>query len=93
MEPSHISNLPTAAAERTRSDSTQLERWRCLTVIDAARYLSVSRSQLYVLLDTGQLASLHIGRSRRIPLIELERFIAQRLSRRSDARAAGSPPW
>jgi excisionase family DNA binding protein len=56
------------------------EPWRCLTIVDAARYLSLSRSQLYVLLDTNQVASFHIGRSRRIPIAELERFVRARLA-------------
>jgi len=39
---------------------------RLVTLPDAARFLSVSRGSLYDLLTTGQLASVHIGRSRRI---------------------------
>ena len=48
---------------------------------EAARFLSVSRGSLYDLLVTGQLASVHIGRSRRIPLGELHRYIRERLER------------
>jgi len=42
---------------------------------------SVSRGSLYDLLTTGQLASVHIGRSRRIPLGEIRRYVRDRLQR------------
>ncbi len=51
-----------------------------VTLVEAARYLAVSRSALYAILATGQLASVHIGRARRIPMGELQRFVRQRLS-------------
>ncbi len=54
---------------------------RLVTLPDAARFLSVSRGSLYDLLTTGQLASVHIGRSRRIPIGELRRYIRERLER------------
>ncbi len=54
---------------------------RLVTLPDAARFLSVSRGSLYDLLTTGQLASVHIGRSRRIPMGELRRYIRGRLER------------
>lgn len=53
---------------------------RLVTLVEAARYLAVSRSALYQLLATGQLASVHIGRARRIPMAELRRFVERRLS-------------
>jgi excisionase family DNA binding protein len=59
-----------------------------VSLSDAARFLCVSRGTLYDLLRTGQLASVHIGRLRRIPLGELRRFVAARLEteQRRDAR-------
>jgi len=54
---------------------------RLVTLPEAARFLSVSRGSLYDLLTTGQLASVHIGRSRRIPMGEIHRFIHERLYR------------
>ena len=54
---------------------------RLVTLPDAARFLSVSRGSLYDLLTTGQLASVHIGRSRRIPLGEIQRYVRDRLQR------------
>ena len=60
-----------------------------VSLSDAARFLCVSRGTLYDLLRTGQLASVHIGRLRRIPLGELRRFVAARLE--SVRRRDGSP--
>ena len=54
---------------------------RLVTLPEAARFLSVSRGSLYDLLTTGQLASVHIGRSRRIPMGEIRRYVRERLQR------------
>ena len=54
---------------------------RLVTLPDATRFLSVSRGSLYDLLTTGQLASVHIGRSRRIPTGELRRYIRAHIQR------------
>ena len=53
---------------------------RLVTLLEAARFLSVSRGSLYDLLTTGELASVHIGRSRRIPMGEVRRFIRERIA-------------
>lgn len=42
---------------------------------DASKILSISRSQLYVLLNNGDLESVQIGRSRRISQGQLIRYI------------------
>ncbi len=46
-----------------------------LTTEEAARQLSISRSSLYELLLTGQVVSIKIGRSRRVPLDALTDYI------------------
>lgn len=51
-----------------------------VTIAEAAQFLAVSRGALYALLGSGQLASVHIGRARRIPMAELKRFVRERLS-------------
>jgi excisionase family DNA binding protein len=38
-----------------------------LTVPDAANFLSISRSAVYQLMQSGRLPYVHIGRARRIP--------------------------
>ena len=52
---------------------------RLLTVPEAMNQLQVSRWTLYNLIRSGQLASVTIGRCRRIPATALDTFIAQRL--------------
>ncbi len=65
----------------SRADTPNVEPdLHLVTLPDAAKYLSVSRGALYVLLGSGQLASVHIGRARRIPMAELQRFVLDRLS-------------
>jgi len=46
-----------------------------VTVVEAARRLSIARSHLYQHLQRGRLRSVYIGRSRRIPVSELESFV------------------
>jgi len=47
-----------------------------LTVAEAASVLGISRSILYELLLKGEIRSIKIGRSRRIPFVALEEFVA-----------------
>ena len=56
-----------------------------LTTTQAARALGVSRTTIYKLITKGELVPTHIGRSTRISLAELHRFVA-----RLDAK--NSPP-
>ena len=44
----------------------------------AAAVLSVSRATVYIYLANGELESIRMGRSRRIPREALERFVEQR---------------
>lgn len=48
-----------------------------LTVDAAASALGIGRSHLYRYVQTGELRSIKIGRSRRIPVAALEKFIEQ----------------
>ena len=50
-----------------------------LTVSEAAAALSICRAVVYELLLSGNLASVKIGRARRIPVAVLEDFIARQL--------------
>jgi excisionase family DNA binding protein len=52
-----------------------------LTVEEAAEQLRVHRCRLFPLMAQGRIRSLKIGRSRRIALVELERFIAEEMAR------------
>ena len=55
-----------------------------LTVVEAARRLGIGRSSMYRLLDAGQIRSIHVGRSHRIPVDALTEFVDER--READQR-------
>jgi excisionase family DNA binding protein len=42
---------------------------------EAARLLSLSRPMIYKLIQSGELRTVNIGRTRRVPVSELERLI------------------
>jgi excisionase family DNA binding protein len=53
-----------------------------VTVVEAAAILGVGRTTLYQLISRGELRPVHIGRSLRVPVAELEHFVeALRASR------------
>ncbi len=44
-------------------------------ITEAAEFLAISRSKVYMLMDSGQLSYVKIGKSRRIPMAALVRLI------------------
>ncbi|MFI5041719.1 MAG: helix-turn-helix domain-containing protein [Acidimicrobiales bacterium] len=48
-----------------------------LTPVEVAKRLSISRAMVYVLLSSGALRSLTIGRCRRVRLADLAAFIGE----------------
>ena len=48
-----------------------------LTPTEAAHALGIGRSKIYELMQTGQLASVHIGACRRVPADALAAFLQQ----------------
>ena len=46
-----------------------------LTLPEAGRALAISRSKMYDLLNSGDLPSVHIGRSRRVRVSDVEDFV------------------
>jgi excisionase family DNA binding protein len=50
---------------------------RLLTASEAAAVLHISRSKVYQLIASGELASVTIGRSRRVCLTAIDEFIAK----------------
>lgn len=54
---------------------------KLLTVEQAAEALGISRAKTYQLLQSGQLESLHLGRSRRIAVFALDQLIARAAER------------
>ena len=49
-----------------------------LTIPEAAQVLGVSRSILYQLVQAGEVATIKIGRSRRVPIVALEQYVSAR---------------
>ena len=79
----------------TRNEATKREdRVLLLTIVDAARVLSIGRTTMYELVGAGEIDVVHIGRSARVPVGALEEFVDRRQreattvrSRKSAARA------
>ena len=46
-----------------------------LTMVDAARVLSVGRTTMYELVGAGEIEVVHIGRSARVPVAAVEEFV------------------
>jgi excisionase family DNA binding protein len=52
-----------------------LDEKRLLTVAEAAQRLGIGRSHAYIFVLRGQLESVKIGRSRRVPADAIEDFV------------------
>jgi excisionase family DNA binding protein len=78
-------------ARRGRRLRASLAAGRCamrrllLTVLEAAEALAISRSKLYELLASGDVASIRIDGARRIPLTALEEYVSRLLAERTAA--------
>lgn len=80
MRHEHASVDTAATTRQPVTLNATADELRLLTVTEAANYLSLSRAGLYNLITAGAITSIHIGRSRRIPLIELRRFVTHALN-------------
>lgn len=58
------------------ADITETVKRALVPVTEAATYLSVSRSTVYNLMDSGQLRWVKIGKSRRVRWEDVEKLIA-----------------
>lgn len=56
---------------------------------EAADRLAIGRTQLFELLRSGELASITVGRLRRIPVAACEEFVARRAITTTDRSGAG----
>lgn len=74
---------PTSGAASSDGENKELKPL-LLTVDEAARLLRMSRSFVYNLVMSGEIASIKLGRSRRVPAVELERFVSERLEAERD---------
>jgi len=61
-----------------------------LTMVDAARVLSVGRTTMYELVGAGEIEVVHIGRSARVPVAAVEEFVERRRRRGATVRPTTS---
>jgi excisionase family DNA binding protein len=74
--------------EHASADRLSRERVRLLLrPEEAGDALGISRARLFQLLAEGNLKSLKIGRSRRIPISEIERWVDAELAEQSASSA------
>lgn len=78
--PTPHSVWPDSAADSASDAAQDRSLWasapnRLLRPEEAAEYLALSRARIYELLASGQIESVNIGRSRRIPLAALDDFV------------------
>ena len=59
-----------------------------LSVEEAAQVLGLGRSKTYELLLKGQLRSIKIGRSRRVPVESINEFIRERIEEAGSDRGS-----
>jgi excisionase family DNA binding protein len=64
-----------ASSDRPKRSSLQQTEKLLLTPEAAAELLSVGRTAIYDLMARGELSSVRIGRSRRIPIAALHEFV------------------
>jgi excisionase family DNA binding protein len=56
----------------------------------AARLLGVGRTTMYELIGRGDIDTVHIGRSARVPVRSLDAFVSKLQSRTNDGRSSAS---
>jgi excisionase family DNA binding protein len=73
--------LPSVDTDREGNDEpTVVRRPLLVTIPEAAQMLAVGRSTIYQLIWTEQLTPIHIGRSVRLAVEQLEHFVNGRLA-------------
>jgi excisionase family DNA binding protein len=61
-----------------------------LTVEEAAARLAVGRTSMFALIKAGEIASVLIGRSRRVPAAAVEAYAARLVAKQCPQSATGS---
>lgn len=59
-----------------------------LTVEEAAARLNLGRTSMFALIKNGHIASVRIGRARRIPAAEVDAYAARLVAEQCDGSAA-----
>ena len=72
----------------TCEQPSSLQRPLLLTIKEAAALIGIGRTTLYRLMDAGEIHSVHVGTSRRIPVAAAYGFV-ERLCRSGEASKVG----
>ena len=62
-------------SENTHERTERADGVLLLTMIEAARVLSIGRTTMYELVGAGEIDVVHIGRSARVPVEALQEFV------------------
>ena len=74
---------------RTRAAAVSVDQPRVLfTVEEAARALGIGRTRMFELIQSGSVETVLIGRLRRIPVDELDAFVARLRESQQDNETA-----
>lgn len=60
-----------------KASSTFEDRRRLLTVEEAAEALSIGRTTMYALIKAGHIATVRLGKLRRVPASALSAYVSQ----------------
>ncbi len=64
-------------SENTRERTERPDGVLLLTIVEAARALSIGRTTMYELIGAGEIDVVHIGRAVRVPVSELDAFVSR----------------
>ncbi len=78
-------NLP-RSREQYGVDNRKKPRW--VAVAEVAEMLSITRREVYYMVEAGELPGVKLGRAVRIPLEALEQWIADKEAEAEESRSA-----
>jgi excisionase family DNA binding protein len=88
----HTSPDPSPDDGKRRDHQGDTPRPLLLTVKEAAALIGIGRSTLYRLMEAGDVASVHVGASRRVPLSAAYEFVDRLSERTIDHLGEGKRP-
>ncbi len=62
-------------SENAQERTEQADGVLLLTIVEAARVLSIGRTTMYELVGSREIGVVHIGRSARVPVAALEEYV------------------
>jgi excisionase family DNA binding protein len=75
-----------SSRDQYRADGHTQQRW--VAVAQVAEMLSITRREIYYMIEAGELPAIKIGRAVRIPLDALEQWIADKEVEAKESRSA-----